>query len=134
MPWQKDGQKDWRTEEWTDPILYDPSGYKLGVQKVKIFIILVIITSIFPVFSIWKSMLVLQKACTMIVAHVIYTYIYFSYTYTLFVCWEIKCYCHRWFPQQIRPKITAQSYISWGYSSVRIGFNMINNHYTLPIV
>ena len=35
MPWQKDGQKDWRTEEWTDPILYDPSGYKPGVQKVK---------------------------------------------------------------------------------------------------
>ena len=64
---------------------------------------------------------------------VLFTY-FFSYTYTLRFCWEIKSCCHRWFPQQTRPQITVQSYILRDCSSVRISFNMINNRHTLPIV
>ena len=64
---------------------------------------------------------------------VLFTY-FFSYTYTLRFCWEIKSCCHRWFPQQTRPQIAVQSYILRDCSSVRISFNMINNRHTLPIV
>ena len=64
---------------------------------------------------------------------VLFTY-FFSYTYTLRFCWEIKSCCHRWLPQQTRPQITVQSYILRDCSSVRISFNMINNRHTLPIV
>ena len=80
------------------------------------------------VFSIWKSMWVLQTACIKIVAHAIYTYLFFSYTYTLVFCWKIWCCC---LPQQIRPQTTVQLYILWDYSGVRIGFNMIKNHHTV---
>ena len=34
------------------------------------------------VFSIWKSLQVIQKGRTKIVAHAIYTHLFFSYTYT----------------------------------------------------
>ena len=42
------------------------------------------------VFSIWKSLWVLQKALIKIVAHAIYTYQFFSFTYTLLFCSKIK--------------------------------------------
>ena len=57
----------------------------------------------------------------------------FSYTHALLFCWKIKSCCHRCFPQQIRLQITVQLYILQDYSSVRIGFNMINKRHTLPI-
>ena len=37
-----------------------------------------------------KSLRVLQKARIKFVARAIYTYLSFSYTYTLFICWKIK--------------------------------------------
>ena len=58
-----------------------------------------------------------------IVTHAIYTYLFFSYTYTL-------QFCDRCFPWQIRPKTTVQLYILQDYSSVRIGFNTINKQGT----
>ena len=45
------------------------------------------------VFSIRKSLQVLQKACIKIVGRAIYTYLFFSYTYTLLYCCKIKSYC-----------------------------------------
>ena len=81
------------------------------------------------------SLQVLQKAHIKTVAHAIYTYIFFfSYIYTLLFCWKIKSCCDRCFPQQIGPQTTVQWYILRDYSSVRIGFNMINKCHTLPIV
>ena len=41
---------------------------------------------------------------------------------------------HCCFPLQIRPQTTVQWYILPDYSSVRIGFNVINKHHTLYIV
>ena len=86
------------------------------------------------VFCIWKSLRVLQKVGIKIVAHAICTYLFFSYTCTLLFCWKMKSCFDRCFPQQIRPQTTVQSYILQDYSSVRIGFNMINKSHTLPIV
>ena len=41
------------------------------------------------VFYIWKSLRVLQKARIKFVAHAIYTYLFFSHTYTLLLfCWK----------------------------------------------
>ena len=60
------------------------------------------------VFAIRKSLWVLQKACIKIVARAIYTYLFFSYTYTLIFCWKIKSCCDHCFPQQIRPHTTVQ--------------------------
>ena len=43
-----------------------------------------------------------------------------------------SCYCYS--PQQIRAQTTVQWYILQYFSSMWIGFNMINKHHTLPIV
>ena len=83
------------------------------------------------VFSIWKSLRVLQKVCIKIVACAIYTCQIFSYAYTLLFWWKMKSCCHRCFPQQVRPQTTFQWYVLWDYSSVKIGFNMINKRHTL---
>ena len=64
----------------------------------------------------------------------LHLHIFFSYIYTLLFCWKIKSCCDRCFPQQIGPQTTVQWYILRDYSSVRIGFNMINKCHTLPIV
>ena len=40
---------------------------------------------------------VLQKACIKIVAHAIYTYLFFSYTYTPLFCWKTKGCCGQFF-------------------------------------
>ena len=85
------------------------------------------------VFSMWKSLQVLQKAHINIVACAIYTYLFFSYTYTLFFCWKIKKIGDCCFPQQIRPQTSVQWYTLQVYSSVRVSFNRINNYCTLPI-
>ena len=42
------------------------------------------------VFSIWKSLWWLQKTCMKIEVRAIYTYKFFSYMYTLLLCWNIK--------------------------------------------
>ena len=41
-------------------------------------------------------------------------------------CWKTKSCCDRCFSEQIRPQTTVQLYVLQDYSSVRIGFNMIN--------
>ena len=58
------------------------------------------------VFSIWKSLWVLQKACIKIVAHAIY--IYLSFSYTLVFCSNIKSWFDYCFRQQLRPRTTIQ--------------------------
>ena len=80
------------------------------------------------VFSIWKSLQVLQKARIKSITRAIYTYLIFSYTYTLLFCWKMSC-CDSCFSQEIRPQTTAQLYIFWNYSSLKIGFNMINKRH-----
>ena len=73
----------------------------------------------FLVFSIWKSLRVLQKAHIKIVAHAIYTY--FLLSYTLLFCWKIKRCCGRCFPQQSRPlfnDIYCETILVWGLVSV----------------
>ena len=42
-------------------------------------------------FSIWKSLWVFQKARIKIVACAIYTFQFFSFTYTLLLCSKISC-------------------------------------------
>ena len=75
----------------------------------------------FSVFSIWKSLQVLQKACIKIVACAIYTYLFFSYTCTvLFRCKKKKGCCDHCFLQRIRPITTVRLCILQDYSSVRI--------------
>ena len=41
-------------------------------------------------FPYQKSLRVLQKACIKIVVYAIYTYLFFSYTYTLPFCWKSR--------------------------------------------
>ena len=62
----------------------------------------------FAVFSIWKSLRVLQKAHIKIVAHAIYNYLFFSCRCILPFCWKIKSCCDHYFTQQIRPQTTDQ--------------------------
>ena len=51
------------------------------------------------IFSIWKSLPVLQKAaCIKIVAHAIYTYLFFFLKHTFLVCCNIKTCCDCCFP------------------------------------
>ena len=69
-----------------------------------------------PVFSIWKSLRVLQKARIKFVARAIYTYLSFSYTYTLLFCWKIKSCCDRCFRQQIRPLLNDIHYETMSHS------------------
>ena len=73
-----------------------------------------------------KSLRVVQRARIKIVARAIYTYRFFSFTYTLLFCGKIKTCCDRCFPQQIRSLRD--------YPSVGIGFNMNNKRHILPIV
>ena len=47
---------------------------------------------------------------------------------------EKKSCCDRFFPQQTIAQNTVQLYVLRDYSSVWIGFNMINKHHTLPVV
>ena len=56
------------------------------------------------------------------------------FSYTFILCWKIKSCCDSCFPQQIRPYTAVQWYILGDYSSVRIGFNMINKRHTLSMV
>ena len=75
-----------------------------------------------------------KKARIKILACAVHTYLCFSYTYTVLFCWKIKSCCDRCFPQQIRPQTTVQLCILRGYSSVRVGFHMINKRHILFIV
>ena len=86
------------------------------------------------VFFIRKLLQGAQKARIKIVVLAIYTYLFFSYSCTLLFYWKVKSCCDRCFPQQIRSKNNVQWYIIRAYSSLRIGFNMINKRHTLPIV
>ena len=86
-----------------------------------------------PFFSIGKSLRVFQKARIKIVARAIYTYLFFSYTYTLLFRWKIKSCCDRWFPMQIRPQTNVQWYILQDYFRVRIGFNVIKKRHILSV-
>ena len=75
----------------------------------------------FSVFSVWKSLQVLQKACIKIVACAVYTYLFFSYTCPLlFRRKKKKGCCDHCFLQRIRPITTVQLCILQDYSSVRI--------------
>ena len=87
------------------------SSFEFFPQNVvKIMIIIITITTttiiIITVFSIWKSLWVLQKAHIKIVARAIHTYLFFLYIHSLF-CWKIKSCCDRHFPQQIRSQTTV---------------------------
>ena len=81
-----------------------------------------------------KSLHVLQKARIKIVTRAIYTYLLFSYTYTLLFCWKTRSCCDNCFPQEIRPQTTIQWYLLQYYFSTRIGFIMIKKRHALPIV
>ena len=76
--------------------------------------------SFFSLFNT-KITAIVKKARIKIVPYAIYTYLFFSYIFTLPFCWNIKSCCNRYFPQQIRPQIT-------------VGFNMISKRHTLPIM
>ena len=82
-------------------------------------------------FVIWKSLQVLQKVRMKIMTCFLHLAT-FSYTYS--PLWLEKRWCDRYFPYQLRPQITVQSYILQDYSSVRISFNMNNKCHILPIV
>ena len=84
------------------------------------------------VLSIRKSLRVLQKARIKIVARAIYTYLFFSYTYSLLFCGKIES-CDHCFSQQIRRQ-SIQLYILQDHSSLRIGLNMNNKRCKLPVV
>ena len=75
----------------------------------------------------------LQKACIKIVACAIYTYLFFSYTYTILFCRKIKSCCDQFFSANLTADYSIVIYILPDYSSVRIGFNMNNKCLTLPI-
>ena len=92
------------------------------------------ILKIIAVFSIWKSLRVSKKACIKILAHAIYSYRFFPFTYILLFCCKIKDRCDRCFPQQTRPQTTIQLYILQDYFCVGIGFSMNSKCHTLPIV
>ena len=64
-----------------------------------------------------KNHWVLKKNCIKIMAHAIYTHLFFFLTYTLLFCWKIKNCCNRCFPQQIRPPITV-SILVWELVSI----------------
>ena len=64
----------------------------------------------------------------------IYTYQFFSFTYTLLFCSKIKSCCNCCFPQQIRTQNTIQLCILWDCSSMGICFNMDNKHHILTVV
>ena len=68
----------------------------------------------------------LLKAHIKIVVRTIYSYLFFSYKYTLlFYCKKESC-CNCCFSPQIRSQTTFKWSILWGYSRVRISFSMIN--------
>ena len=83
-------------------------------------------------YSVLKK--VVQKARIKIVACAIYTYLFFSYTYTLLLCWEAKKCFDCCLLQQIRPLTTVPLCILQDYSSVRIVFNINLKRHTMPIV
>ena len=59
----------------------------------------------------------------------------FFYTYTLLICWKkIVLIAVSLNKLDHRPLLTAQLYKLQDYSSVRIGFNMINKCHALPIL
>ena len=62
--------------------------------------------NIYAVFSIWKTLRVIEKACMKILACAIYTYLFFLYIRTPLICWKIKSCCDHCFLQQIRPQTT----------------------------
>ena len=102
-------------------------------SQLKVFSIGIILVDV-PAFSIWKSLQVLEKASIKMMACAIYTYLVFSYTCTLLFWWKTKSYCDCCFLQQIILQKTVQLDMLLDYSSVRIGFNMINKCLTLPVV
>ena len=54
----------------------------------------------------------------------LFTLVFFSYTYTHFFCSKIKSCCDYCFPQQGRPQTTVQLYILWDYSRY-VGFQSL---------
>ena len=91
----------------------------------------------YQVFSIWKSLRLLQEARIKIVAHALYTNLFsiFFLIHAVFSsAGKWKNYCDRCSTQQVRPQTTVQWYILQYYSSMSINFDMISKRHTLPIV
>ena len=97
--------------------------------------IIIKIWILIPVFFIWKSLHMLQKARIKIVACAIYTNPFFLtlILWPLFF-FKIKSCCDCCFPQQIRPLTAVKLCILQDYFYVRIVFNMNHKHQTLPTV
>ena len=72
------------------------------------------------VFSIRKSLRVLQKTCIKIVARAIYTYLFFSYT-----CTPVLLEYKKLLQLLFRLQMIAQLNILQDYSTVRSDFNLI---------
>ena len=85
------------------------------------------------IFSIWKTLQVLQKTGIKIMVHAICTYLFFSYPYTLIFCWKTIVVIAV-FISKLRLQATSQWYILQDYSSMRISFSMTNKHHILPVV
>ena len=93
-----------------------------------------VISAIFSVFSIWKSLWVLQKSfhqdCSLWYLHLVNVFLCIHSPLLL----EIKSSCDHCFPQQIILQNTDQWYMLQDHSSVKISFNMINKRHLLPVV
>ena len=94
------------------------------------------------VFSIWKSLGVLQRAFIKIMASDIYPYL-FLYIHSpillenkklLWSVFHSKLDHRQWHILQEYSRIYVQWHILQEYSSVKIAFNMINKCHPLPIV
>ena len=72
------------------------------------------------VFSIKKSLRVLQKTCIKIVARAIYTYLFFSYT-----CTPVLLEYKKLLQLLFRLQMIVQLNILQDYSTVRSDFNLI---------
>ena len=76
----------------------------------------------------------LQKACIKIVARAIYTYLFFSYTYTLLFCRNKKvAVSSANYTAEHCSIILLFNYMLQDYSSERTGFNMINKRHAQPV-
>ena len=93
-----------------------------------------VVATLINIFSIWKTLRVLQKTHIKVVAGAIYTYLFFFLYIQSPLPLENKKLFNLFFPQQIRAQTTLQWYILQDYSNVRIVFNMIKKRHTLPIV
>ena len=68
----------------------------------------------------------LQRAHVKIVARSIYTYLFFSYTYTPLFRWKRKSNCDRCFPQQIRLRVKKSMCNVWILKLVNLHCNWNN--------